>query len=247
MFHVVLHPAYDMDRHATHMTVVLWGSTPAIAWNKWDLRDHSGEVPTYATYKGEYDFMLGWARDIKQGLKQFSAMPIMVRKCLDSAKRYVEAQTHHMDRRVALELACQFLPILLTVLERCTTQRDHESCRGIVYILSTMSARMNGGINWDEFCAVPRTDRLDEIALLSGLDFTEANEFQFQLGYATRTQANAVMHKYLAQMKNDGLDKEETMDVQNLVKWVEAGMFMSLVPLTPDPCVCESCRLRRAL
>jgi len=48
-------------------------------------------------------------------------------------------------------------------------------------------------------------------------------------------------------MKVDGLDKEETLDVENLEKWVEAGMFMSLVPLTPDPCVCQSCRFRRAL
>mmetsp|Transcript_39585 Transcript_39585/g.63827 ORF Transcript_39585/g.63827 Transcript_39585/m.63827 type:complete len:111 (-) Transcript_39585:243-575(-) len=109
-----------------------------------------------------------------------------------------------------------------------------------------MSGRMYGGINMDEFRNVPHTSRPDERALLAGLNFTEANKFQFQLGNATRTQAKSVIHKYLVQVKVDGLDKEETLDVENLVKWVEAGMFMSLVPLTPDPCPCLQCCVRLA-
>ena len=35
-------------------------------------------------------------------------------------------------------------------------------------------------------------------------------------------------------MKVDKLDLEETEDVENLVLWVKAGMFMSCVPLTRD-------------
>jgi len=179
---------HDSDDIATRMTLIFWGSASAIAWDKLHRTEFPGEVPMFKIYEQKYYFMLRWMRQIKQGLQQFSDMPVMVRKCLNSAQRYVEAQTHFMDRRQAHELACQLLPMLLSVMDRSTTEGEHHTCRAIVCILSCMSGRMHGGDNMDEFRIVPQTHRPDEIVLLSSQDFTQANEFQFQLGYATRTQ-----------------------------------------------------------
>jgi hypothetical protein len=238
---------YDRKNHAIRLDVVLWGSAKAYDWSKRRLREFSDGLPRFAMPEEEYFYMLRWARDIKQGLQLFGDTPVHLRECLLSAEEYVESQTHHMDRRAGHQLACTFLPVLLTVLDRGTTQGDHQSCRSVVNILSTMSGRMTDGINMVDFCPTPTSIRRhDELALYAGQDFTRENEFQFQLGLKTRVHAKKSIDQYLARMTIDGLDQEETLDVENLVKWVEAGMFMSLVPLSPDRCPCEECRVCRA-
>jgi len=230
------------------MTITLWNNTTALAWAQKDLSEYPEEVPVLKTFLHERNFMRGWMLHLKTGLEQFINMPVMVRKCLDSAHRYLYAQTHIMDRREAHQLACPLLPKLLTVMDRYTTDTecDHKICRAIVCILGSMSARMNGGYNQNEFRACPFSSRPDERGLFYRLDFTVENKAQFQVCEATRTQASAVINKYLDQMKVDGFDEEETGDVENVIEWIEAGMFMCLVPLTRDPCPCFKCRGRQS-
>jgi hypothetical protein len=248
MAQLVFYPVYDNERHALRLDLVLWGSSKAFKWSQRRLQQFSGGLPRFDIREQEFFVLLGWVREIKVGLELFSDKGLYLRECLTSAEDYVESQTHHLDRREAHELACPLVPLLLTVLDRCTTQGDHKSCRSVANILTTMSGRMTDGINGVDFCPTPTSIRRpDEQALYAGQDFTRENEFQFQLGLQTRVHAKKSIDQYLARMTIDGLDEEETSTVENLVKWVEAGMFMSLVPLTPDLCPCEQCCACRAL
>jgi len=193
--------------------------------------------------------MIAWVEHISTCHEQHIPIPFVMGKCLDRMERYLYAHTHFLDRREAAEMASAFLPELLTVMDRDTTDTEcnHQMCRAIVHILGVMLARMNDGIKMNEFRDCPYTTRNDECGLYYRLNWTVENKAQFKVCEATRTQASALINKYLEQMKVDKLDLEETEDVENLVKWVEAGMFMSRVPLTRDDCPCLKCRARRAL
>jgi hypothetical protein len=231
-------------------TVTSQTNARAIAFLRSDTHLYPGDVPLFETVREEEDYMLAWMVHIDQVLKDLKEIPPMQLKCLQSAFRFVTANPHLMDGRETNAIACLFLPKLLKVMEHYTTATgcNHQICRLVVSILVCVNVdRMQGGANSDEFCAIPYTPRLDEQNIRKLLDWTKENQAQFQIDEETRTQASAVLNKYLDQMKVDGKDREETHDVEQLIKWVEAGMFMSLVPLTPNLCVCESCRIRRAL
>ena len=161
--------------------------------------------------------------------------------------RFLHVLAHFVDDRDNIRMISVHLPNILTVLGHYTAyphlELRHEMCRHVVNVLVWMAGRMNGNY-MDKFAIFPYTIRDDESALCDLLDRTVGNEAQFQVSETVRIQASCVINKYLEQIKVDELKWDPINDVQNLVLWVEAGMFMSLVPLTPDTCYCPSCRSR---
>jgi len=168
--------------------------------------------------------------------------------CLESVQRYLSSQTHFLDKRDLIGMVSVILPDLLTVLGHYTTDTEcnHQICRAIVLILVLMADRMHDSIYMNKFAPLPYTKRADERALFATLDWTAVNQAQFKVSETTRTQAECMINMYLERMIQDELEYELIHDVENLVLWIAAGMFMSLVPLTRDPCPCFKCHVHHS-
>jgi len=160
------------------------------------------------------------------------------------------------------------MPRLLEVLEHYTKhdgiKTRHEVCHHVVSIMRTIADRMDYGPYCDEFHIMPHTLRKDEGEVYATMDWKDRNDAQYQpYDEDTRVLADKLLQAYLVVLKNDEeawrvafnnpvYDDSDYDDdfgasvhvVRSVLKWVEAGMFVTTLICGPTRCPCPTCRER---
>ena len=215
-------------------------------------------------YAAEMVFLGAWASHIQNGLVQHMFYPKVIQECIECMCRLLHVLAHYVDPRDIIVMMTKYMSPLLRVFGYYSTHPRfmvrNTICRAIVKNLKFMAGRMQNGEDCDIFNKKPTATRNDEIALYLTLCWDVENKAQFQLSADVRTHADDVFMAHLAQLideksswhkmvedkaKIDQDHAEKLIDVQNLLLWLDAGMFFSRTPLDATHCGCVKCVAKR--
>jgi len=187
------------------------------------------------------EYLDEWAAQVKVGLCKQLYRSQMMMAWLTCMSTFLYVHSDYVDHKELIDMMAECLPRLLEVLAYYTTHADiktrHEVCRAVVNVLLTMSTEEKSNNTWqpeeesyNTWQPAPDTRvHADKVIW----------DYQLQLMYDQEGWRVAFNNPVFYDSDYDDDYGDELSDVENLGKWVQAGMFLPFCP-----CQCSACRGR---